>query len=100
MQAEGVTEKAAVEEMRTLVQEYNDVVRKSGFRTRILNGFTVAGIAASIASSLIFPPAGLAAAFFPLGKFGVEKYMPTAELSPEQQAAAIFYDARKKFGWR
>ncbi len=97
---EGITENTALEEMKTLVDEYKDVVRKSGLRTRILNGFTIAGIAASIAGSFAVPAVGLVGAFLGVGRLGVEKWMPDSEPSTDQRAAAMFHDARKKFGWR
>jgi hypothetical protein len=97
---EGITQKAALEEMSTLVQEYNDVVRKARVRTTILNGFTVAGVAVSIAASFAVPVAGLVGAFLAAGRFGAEKWMPGSEPSSDQKAAAMFHDARKQFGWR
>lgn len=96
---EGITEKAAFEEMSTLVHEYNDLIRKSHVRTTILNCFTVAGIAASIAASFAVPAVGLVGAFLGVGRFGAEKWMPSYEASTDQKAAAMFHDARKKFGW-
>jgi hypothetical protein len=39
---EGITDKAALEEMNTSVNEYSDNVRKSGLRTTSFNCFTIA----------------------------------------------------------
>ena len=97
---QGITDRAALEEMTRLIHEYNDLVRNSQIRTKTLNGFTVAGIAASLAASFAIPTAGLAGAFFGIGRFAAEKWMPGCEPSPDQRAAAMFHDARKRLGWR
>ena len=86
--------------MEQRLARYNDAVRSGVRKTRTLNAFTIAGIAASIAGSFVFPPAGVAATFIALGGFMADRALKNPPVLPGDKAAAILYDARKHFGWQ
>lgn len=100
--AEGITDRVALEEMRTLVDEYGNAIQRSGIKTKVLNAFAVAGFGLGVVGSLGFVPAGMGVggAFVALGAFAMDKWVPGGEPTQEQCAAAMFHDARKQFGWR
>ena len=98
---EGINDRAALEDMSTLVAEYSKAIKIADIKTKVAYAFAVAGFGLGVVGSLGFVPAGMGVggAFAGLGAFALDKWVPGKEPTQEQSAAAMFHDARKWFGW-
>lgn len=76
----------ALVDMGQRLAGYNDAIRSGVRKTRVLNAFTLVGIAAAIAGSFIFPPAGLARGFIALGGFTADHMLG---MMPARRVVAI-----------
>jgi len=95
--AEGCPNAAAVAMMNDFAADYARATKAIKMRSAMLNGFTVLGIAASVASSLAVPAAGLVGAFFAACRFAGDQWLSAPAASPEQKAGAMIHDARNWF---
>jgi hypothetical protein len=94
----GANPNEAAREMEDAIADYGDAVRRAKIKTAVENAFLVTTAVAPVAA-LAFPPLGIVAAFSGLGHVIASK-----ALRPDRPAkfemAAMFHDARKRFGWR
>ncbi len=90
----GYKPQAAVEEMKTLVEEYNQVVQRATNRFYLRSGFTLSGIALGLAGSVLFNPVALSVAALALVEFTVLDRKPEIPIGP----AAMFHAAESQLG--
>ena len=87
------TPQDAQQEMESLIQDYRAAVRKTKIKTTVKYAFAVMGAAA-----VLLPPLGIAGAFAGLGSFVISETEKKG-LPEDLKVAAMFYDARRRFGW-
>jgi hypothetical protein len=92
----GKTDAQALREMREAIKQYAAAVRKLKIKVASEYGFAV--IAAALgAAAVTFPLLGAPAAFAGLGSFALSKSQK--DVPDSLKMAAMFHDARKRFGW-
>jgi hypothetical protein len=96
----GVADKDALADLERRLTAYREATRRTTLRKWSVNAFTLVGIGASAAASFVFPPAAAAAPFIAAGRFGADQWLPNRPPGKESQAVAMFYDARRHFGWK
>jgi hypothetical protein len=85
-------------EMEEAIQDYRDAIRRSNRMTRYEYAFAAVTAGTGV-GTVAFPLMAIPAAFAGLGMFLARK--GAQEKIPENvQVAAMFHDARKRFGWR
>jgi hypothetical protein len=92
----GASPQEASEEMEEIIQDYRSAVRRSRIPTVAKHAFAVVSAAADIAA-LAFPPLAAGGIFATLGSYVVESV--EGEVPENLKVAAMFHDARKRFGW-
>ena len=99
--ADGVTDQAAIDaavtEMRELIEEEKGSVHQKKLRTVSMYAFTAASITLGLAGG---PLTALAfgSAFLSVARFTADRLLE-GQLPESQSSAALFYDARRHFGW-
>jgi hypothetical protein len=94
----GASPEEAREEMEAAISDYSRAVRRKRIKTAVKNAFLITTAAAPV-GALALGPLAIVGAFSGLGHLIASKALrPEA---PEQlEMAAMFHDARKRFGWR
>jgi hypothetical protein len=77
--------------MEALIDEYAEAARKRKIKVVLRWGFAVAA-AVGGAAAVFVPPVGLSAVF------GLGALMPSSEIPKRLEAAAMFHEARRRFG--
>jgi hypothetical protein len=85
-------------EMEEAIQDYRDAIRRRNEMTRYEYAFA-AVIAATGAATTVLPLMAIPAALAGLGVFMAQKGLQE-EIPEKVRVAAMFHDARKRFGWR
>jgi hypothetical protein len=98
MMRRGNTSPEVVREMEDTIQDYRDAVSRSNIITGVKYAFAVV-TAVSGAAAFAMPLLGIPAAFAGFGAFVIEERFQR-EIPEKLQVAAMFHDARKRFGWR
>jgi hypothetical protein len=99
VEARGISDEDALADFERRMNRYRDATRKLVRRRRTVNAFTVGGIAASAVASFAFPPAAAAGPFVATARFAADQWLPSRSPDKEAAAVAMFYDARRRFGW-
>ena len=87
----------AIREMSEAIDDYRAAVRKSKVKHGTEYAFAIASATLGVAA-VALPPLGIPAAFAGLGAFVVSK--SAQNVMPQKlKIAAMFHDARKRFGW-
>jgi hypothetical protein len=96
----GKTHDEALKDMEELINDYRAAVRKSKITTGAKYGFAVISAGATLAAATAFPPIAVAGvgAFATMGSFVAAETVKT-QIPERLQVAAMFHDARKRFGW-
>jgi hypothetical protein len=92
----GRSPQEASEEMEEIIQDYRSAVDRSKIPTVAKYAFAVVSAAADIAA-LVFPPLAAGSIFATLGSLVSESV--EGEVSENLKIAAMFHEARKRFGW-
>ena len=87
----GESDAEALREMEELIAEYREAARKMKIRVRARWGFAVAAALAGSAAVFV-PPVGVAALF------GLGSLLPSRDIPERLEAAAMFHEARRRFG--
>jgi len=98
--ARGIADEEALADGRRRLEAYRQASASVQTRMRLLNAFTLVSIAGSLASGLVFPPAGVGAALFTAARFATERRLKHRPPDSEARAFAMFYDAERHFGWK
>lgn len=88
----GRSDTAALADMEAMIADYRRAARRRNIEVRSRWGLAVAAAAAGLAGVFV-PPAQMAAAAFGLGSF-----IPSRKIPDRLQAAAMFHEARRRFG--
>jgi hypothetical protein len=97
--------KAAVEEMRDLIEEQNSAIRMQKIRTTARYAFLVGTVSLGLMTGSMLPivisPLALTLdqAFLSIGQFVADRVLE-AKAGGEYQAAALFSDFHRHFGWK
>ena len=93
----GQTSNELREEMEQTIEQYKAAVLKLKFATVARHGFAVATAGLGVAA-VFNPDLGIPGAFTGLGSYVVTEAM-AKEIPERLKVAAMFHDARKRFGW-
>jgi hypothetical protein len=102
MDDKGITDQAAirdaVKEMRDLLEDEKQLVRKAKIKTSVQFAFLVGSVAIGLVGGPLTPLA-IGGAFLSVGSFAADKLFE--EYRPEQETSvALFRDTKKHFGWK
>jgi len=92
------TLRAAVEEMRDLLEDEQEHARKSKIHTGVQFAFVAASVTVGLLSAPLAPLA-IGGAFLSIGQFFSDKLLAPPD-GTQPSPAALFRDATKHFGWR
>lgn len=102
MDDKGITDqlavKRAVNEMADLLEESNNLARKSRVRTSLQYAFMLGSVIVGMTGGPL-TPIGIGGAFISIGQFLSERLKPVGPQNFESPTA-LFRDIRKRFGWK